>query len=72
MANAVTACKKSRDAGVHLEIDPRGGEMKKRGVKPCVYVHKHVYTRGVWGNVPQEILNFGLSLTASGAFSGTL
>ena len=37
-------------SGVHLEIDPRGGEMsifEKGGgrggvVKPCVHVHKHM------------------------------
>ena len=22
------------------------------GAKPCVYVHKHMYIRGFWGNGP--------------------
>ena len=64
-------------AGLHLEIDPRGGEMsiyekEGGGAKPCVHVYKHMYTRGVWGHAPLEILVFRLSETASGAFSGTL
>ena len=40
-------------AGLHLEIDPRGGKMsiyeKEGGTKPCVHVHKHMYSKGVWG-----------------------
>ena len=33
--------------------------MKKKGgggggAKPCVHVHKHMYTRGVWGHAPPE------------------
>ena len=55
----------------------KGGELQafiqiEGGVKPCVHVHKHMYTRGVWGHAPQEILVFRISETASGAFSGTL
>ena len=46
--------------------------MKKRGAKPCVHVHKHMYTRGSGGMLPQEMLVYRLSETASGAFSGTL
>ena len=48
--------------------------MKKRGggVKPCIHVHKYMYTRGVLGMLPQKILDFRLSETTSGAFSGTL
>ena len=44
-----------------------GGE-----AKPCVHVHKHMYTRGSGDMLPQKIFNFRLSETASGAFSGTL
>ena len=43
----------------HLEIDPRGDEMsiyEKEGGKPCVHVHKHIYTRGIWRHAPQEML----------------
>ena len=33
--------------------------MKKRGGgKPCVYVHKHMYTRGVGGHAPPENFRF--------------
>ena len=66
-------------AGVHLEIDPMGGKMSilekgggGGGGKPCVQVYKHVYTSGVWGNAPPGNLDFRLSVTASGAVSGTL
>ena len=45
---------------------------KEGGAKPCVHVHKHMYTRGSGGMLPQEILVFSLSETASGTFSGTL
>ena len=45
---------------------------KRGGAKPCVHVHKHMYSRGVWGHAPPKILDFRLSETASGAFSGTL
>ena len=47
--------------------------MKKRGVKPCVHVHKHMTCTlgGSGGMLPQEFLVFRL-WTASGAFSGTL
>ena len=47
--------------------------MKKRGgAKACVH-DKHMYTRGVSeGMLPQKKLDFRLSETASGAFSGTL
>ena len=31
---------------------------KKGGVKPCVHVHKHLYTRGSWGHAPSE--NFSI------------
>ena len=31
---------------------------KKGGVKPCVYVHNHMYTRGVWGNAPPGNFRF--------------
>ena len=24
------------------------------GGEPCVHVHKHLYTRGVWGHAPSE------------------
>ena len=58
--------------GLHLEIDPRGGKMsifeKEGGRSPVYMVHNHLYTRGVWGYAP---LDFRLSETASGAFSGT-
>ena len=51
-------------SGLHLEIDPRGGEMsiyeKEGGQSP------------VGGMFPQKILDFRLSETASGALSGTL
>ena len=40
-------------SGLHLEIDPRGG-----GAKPCVHVHKHMYSRGVWGHAPPENFRF--------------
>ena len=43
---------------------------KEGGAKLCVQVHKHMYTRGVWGHARPE--HFRLSETASGAFSGTL
>ena len=49
--------------------------MKKRGAKPCVHVHEHMYPgtlEGSGGMLPQKILDFRLSETASGAFSGTL
>ena len=44
-------------AGLHLEIDPRGGKMSIHekdggGAKPCVHVHKHKYTRGSGGMLP--------------------
>ena len=59
--------------GLHLEIDPRGGEMsiyeKEGGPSP---VHMCISTctlGGSRGMLSQEIL---LSETASGAFSGTL
>ena len=46
--------------GLHLEIDPRGGKMsiyeKEEGAKPCVHVHKHMYTSGVWGHAPPRKL----------------
>ena len=42
------------------------------GAKPCVHVHKQMYTRGAEGMLPQEILDFRLSMTASGAFAGSL
>ena len=53
-------------AGLRLEIDPRGGEMSiyekevggGGGAKPCVYVHTHMYTRGVWGHAPPENSRF--------------
>ena len=35
-------------------------------------MHKHMYTMGSGGMLPQDILDFRLSVTASGAFSGTL
>ena len=35
-------------------------------------MYMHMYTRGSGGMLPQEILVFRLSQTASGAFSGTL
>ena len=41
-----------------------GGEMSiyekegGGGTKPCVHVHKHMYTRGVWGHVPPENFRF--------------
>ena len=28
------------------------------GIKPCVHVHKHMYTRGVWGHAPPENFRF--------------
>ena len=34
-----------------------------------MYVHKHMYTRGSGGMLPQEIFDFRLSVTAAGAFS---
>ena len=40
---------------------------KEEGAKPCVHVHKHMYTRGVGGHAP---LDFRLSEATSGAFSG--
>ena len=27
-------------------------EKEGGGVKPCVHVYKHMYTRGVWGHAP--------------------
>ena len=60
-----TCITSSSCAGVHLEIDPGGAN-------PCVCVHKHTYTREVWGHAPPENFDFRLSKTASGAFSGTL
>ena len=45
---------------------------KSGGIKPCVHVHNHMFTREVWGMVTQEILVFRFYETASGAFSGTL
>ena len=42
--------------------DPRGGKMsiyeKEGGAKPCVHVHKHMYTRGVWGHAAPENFRF--------------
>ena len=45
-------------AGLHLEIDRGGGEIsicKKEGGggggEFCVHLHKHMYTRGVWGQI---------------------
>ena len=60
-------------SGLHLEIDP-GGIYEKGGggAKPCVDMHKHMYTRGVWGHAPPGNFSFRLTETASGAFSGTL
>ena len=43
---------------------------KEGAAKPCVHVHKHMYTREVWGHATPD--NFRLSETASGALSGTL
>ena len=40
------------------------------GGKLCVYVHKDIYTRGIWGHAPQENLVFRLSETASGGIWG--
>ena len=62
--------------GLHLEIDPRGGEMsiyeKEVGRSP-VYMCIGTCTLGESGGMfPQKILDFRLSETASGAFSGTL
>ena len=37
-----------------------------------MYVHNHIHTRGSGGMLPQEILDFRLSVTAPGAFSGSL
>ena len=33
------------------------------GAKPCVHVHKHMYTRESGGMLPQKILDFRLSQT---------
>ena len=63
--------------GLHLEIDPRGGgEMsiheKEGGRSPvCMYISTCILG-GSGGMLPQKILDFRLSETASGAFSGTL
>ena len=62
--------------GLHLEIDPRGGEMsnyEKEGGQSPVYMCINTCTLGESGGMlPQKILDFRLSETASGAFSGTL
>ena len=60
-------------AGLHLEIDPRGGGKMSiyEKVNP-VYMWISTYTRGSGGMLSQEILAFRLSETASGAFSGTV
>ena len=63
-------------AGFHLEIDPRGNKMsicEKEGEQSPVYTCITTCTLGGSGGMlPQEILDFRLSVTASGAFSGTL
>ena len=62
--------------GLHLEIDPRGGKMsiyEKEGGRSPVYMCISTCTLGGSGGMlPQKILDFRLSETASGAFSGTL
>ena len=59
-----------------LEIDPRGGEMsiyEKEGGRSPVYMCISTCTLGGSGGMlPPKILDFRLSETASGAFSGTL
>ena len=58
-----------------FRIDPRGNEMsiyEKKGGESCVHVHKHMYTRGCGGTIPQKILDFRLPETASDALSRTL
>ena len=62
-------------AGIHLEIDQRGGEMsiyEKEGERSPVYMCISTCTLGGSGGMlPQKIFDFRLSETASGAFSGT-
>ena len=53
-------------SGLHLEVDSRGAEMsiyeKEGGDEAlCTCAYKHMYSRGVWGHAPPEILDFILS-----------
>ena len=63
-------------AGLHLEIDPRGSKIsiykKERGQSPVYLCISTCTLGGSGGLLPQKILDYRLSETASGAFSGTL
>ena len=53
---------------LYLEIDPRGGgKMSIYEKEGCLHVHKHMWFGGM---LPQKILDFRLSETASSAFQG--
>ena len=59
-------------SGLHLEIDPRRAKRvyeEEEGRSP---VYMCITLGGSGGMLPQKILDFRLSESASGAFSGTL